>query len=91
LIPIFKSIHFEVEEDNEWSFEGASDAGNISQVCSMVHPFISISKKPIQRHTKEFAEATKKPEAHKALVVCAAALAMLAIEFASNETFRIKN
>ena len=91
MIPIFKSIHFEVEEDNEWSFEGASDAGNISQVCSMVHPFISISKKPIQRHTKEFAEATKKPEAHKALVVGAAALAMLAIEFASNETFRIKN
>lgn len=90
LIPIFKSMHFEVEEDNEWSFEGASDAGNISQICPMVHPFISISKKPIQRHTKEFAKATKKPEAHKALVVGAAALAMLAIEFASNEAFRIK-
>lgn len=90
LFEVMTSLQMDTEKFPPGKFDGASDVGNVSQVCPTVHPLISISEKKIQRHTPEFARATKTNQAQQALIKGAAALALLAARFISDETLRVK-
>ena len=43
---------------------GSMDAGNVSHICPTIHPYFSISEKPLILHTREFARSTVTPFAY---------------------------
>jgi metal-dependent amidase/aminoacylase/carboxypeptidase family protein len=90
LFEVMTSLQMDPEKFPPGEFDGASDVGNVSQVCPTVHPLISISGGKIKRHTPEFAAATKTKEARSALVKGAAALALLVVRFLSDEALQRK-
>ncbi len=55
--------------------QGSSDVGNVSKRCPTLQPTLSITPHPYAWHTRDFAAATVKPEAHEALVLGARLLA----------------
>jgi len=58
---------------------GSTDVGNVSHRCPAVQPKLSIVDEAIPLHTHEFAEATARPGAHRAIVRGAKALAKTAL------------
>ena len=48
--------------------QGSSDVGNVSKRCPALQPTLSITEHPYAWHTRDFAAATVRPEAHEALV-----------------------
>jgi len=66
---------------------GSLDAGNVSHVCPTIHPYFSISDKPLIAHTKEFAEATNKPLAYEGMKNAIGALVLTAIDVIEDRSF----
>lgn len=64
--------------------DGSVDAGNVSQVCPLIHPYFSISDEEIVEHTKGFAEATNKPKAYEEMMKTVKALVLTGIEVIRN-------
>lgn len=58
----------------------STDFANVSQVVDAIHPYIGIDSLPAVNHQKEFAAACVGPNAEKALVDGATALAWTAID-----------
>jgi amidohydrolase len=67
---------------------GSSDVGNVSYRCPSIQPLLSITDEPLALHTAEFARATLKPEAHKAMARGAEALVALALKTLNDGDFR---
>jgi len=72
----------------EAGYGGSSDIGNISHRCPAVHPFLSITEKPIALHSREFALATVTPFARKKLLSGARVLARLGGKVLGDQSFR---
>jgi amidohydrolase len=58
---------------------GSTDMGNVSQVVPALHPYIDISPGGVG-HTAAFAEASRSPAGHEAMIVAAKVLAMTAVD-----------
>ena len=72
----------------EVGYGGSSDIGNISHRCPAVHPFLSITEKPVALHSREFALATITPLARKKLLSGARVLARLGAKVLVDQPFR---
>ncbi len=59
---------------------GSIDAGNVSQVCPMIHTYFGICDTFIDHHTKEFAEASIKPRAYEGMLQAIGALVLTAVD-----------
>ncbi|MEW6545709.1 MAG: M20 family metallopeptidase [Bacillota bacterium] len=57
---------------------GSTDAGNVSRVVPLIHPYFAICAPGIPGHSPEFAAAAASKEAHRAMLNTAKALAMTA-------------
>lgn len=64
---------------------GSLDAGNASHVCPMIHTYFGISDVQIEVHTKEFAEASKKPLAYREMTKAIGALVLTAVDVIQDE------
>lgn len=60
----------------------STDMGNVSQVVPAIHPYIGIASLPALNHQPEFAARCVGPDAEKALLDAATALAWTAIDVA---------
>ncbi len=67
--------------------KGSSDVGNVSQVLPTIHPTFRV-KEGVAIHTRDFADATVTDEAHRAMSVAAACLALTAFEVLSDGKLR---
>jgi amidohydrolase len=67
---------------------GSTDVGNVSYRCPAIQPLIAITDEPFTLHTPEFAAATLKPAAYKAMAIGAEALVILALKILRDEGFR---
>ncbi len=68
--------------------QGSSDIGNASRRCPALQPHFSITKESRDLHTREFARATTEPEAHRAMITGAKALAAMALSVISDQKLR---
>jgi amidohydrolase len=57
---------------------GSTDAGNVSRVVPLIHPYFAICPAGTPGHSIEFARAAASREAHRAMLTAAKALAMTA-------------
>ncbi|MDI7250047.1 MAG: M20 family metallopeptidase [Bacillota bacterium] len=57
---------------------GSTDAGNVSRVVPLIHPYFAICPRGTPGHSPEFARAAATREAHRAALTTAQALAMTA-------------
>ncbi|MDI6894782.1 MAG: M20 family metallopeptidase [Bacillota bacterium] len=57
---------------------GSTDAGNVSRVVPLIHPYFAICPAGTPGHSVEFARAAASKEAHRAMLTTATALAMTA-------------
>lgn len=64
---------------------GSTDMGNVSKRVPSIHPFIGIGSSPAVNHQPEFAAHCITPEADRAVVDAAMAMAWTAIDLASQE------
>jgi len=64
---------------------GSSDIGNVSHVVPTIHPYIGISEKEINGHSRDFAKAAMSEFGHKQMLNAAKALAMTAIDVFTDE------
>jgi amidohydrolase len=62
---------------------GSTDMGNVGLTVPSIHPFISISSQPVVFHSAEFAAASVSNAGKKAVIDGAKALAMTAVDIAS--------
>ncbi len=67
---------------------GGTDMGNISQVIPSIQPHIGINCLPAANHQPEFAAACVTPEADKAVLDGALAMAWTTIDLAQDQTLR---
>ncbi|MDW7670696.1 MAG: M20 family metallopeptidase [Bacillota bacterium] len=67
---------------------GSSDAGNVSMVLPTIHPYLAITGKQVNSHTREFAAASASPRADEMILKGAAALAMVGYELLVDSEFR---
>lgn len=74
------SVH---EEPN-----GSSDVGDVSYVCPAIQPELDISGCAITGHTRELAEATKRPYAHEAMKKGARIIGNCVIDALTDEKLR---
>jgi len=74
----------------EWETRptGSTDMGNVSRVISSIHPMIGINSLPAVNHQPEFAAHCVKPDADKALVDGALAMAWTCIDMAADPAVR---
>lgn len=68
--------------------QGSSDIGNVSKRCPALQPVFAITKKPLELHTREFAEATTSPKAHQALLTGAKILAVMTLSMMTDDELR---
>ncbi len=66
----------------------STDMGNVSLAIPSIHPTIGIASMPAVNHQPEFTAHCIKPEADKALLDAATAMAWTAIDLASDATLR---
>lgn len=59
---------------------GSMDAGNVSHICPAIHPYFSISEKPLIPHTREFARSTVTPFAYGEMKKTIGALVLTGLE-----------
>jgi len=59
---------------------GSTDMGNISSLIPSVHPFFSVSDRPVPWHSRDFAAAARTPQALETMRIAAKALAFTAID-----------
>jgi amidohydrolase len=60
----------------------STDMGNVSQLVPAIHPYIGINSLPALNHQKEFADSCVGPDAERALLDAATALAWTGIDVA---------
>ena len=63
---------------------GSSDAGNVSQVCPMIHPHFAISQEACNSHTVEFAAASVTDFANEQMAKTVRAFALTAADIIEN-------
>ena len=63
---------------------GSTDMGNVSQVVPGLHPYVPIAGEDVAGHTAAFAEASRSPMGHEALIQAAKVLAMTAVDLLVN-------
>ena len=61
----------------------STDMGNVSQVVPAIHPYVGINSLPALNHQAEFAAACVGPQAEKAILDAATALAWTALDVAT--------
>jgi amidohydrolase len=66
----------------------STDMGNVSQVIPSIHPMIGINSLPAANHQPEFAAHCVTPDADKAVLDGALAMAWTTIDIAQNPTLR---
>lgn len=64
---------------------GSIDAGNVSQVCSAIHPTFDITGREVPGHTREFRDATLTDYAHENMKKTIKALATTGKEIIENK------
>ena len=64
----------------------STDMGNVSQVVPAIHPYIGIGSLPAMNHQREFADHCVGPDAERALLDGATALAWTAVDTAARKT-----
>ena len=69
---------------------GSTDMGNVTSLVPGIHPFLSITDRPVAGHSTEFAAAARTPQALETMHVAAKALAMTAIDVLRDDTLRIR-
>jgi metal-dependent amidase/aminoacylase/carboxypeptidase family protein len=67
---------------------GSTDMGNVSRAVPSIHPFIGIGGYPIVNHQPEFAALCATPEADRAVMDAAIAMAWTAIDVAQDAGLR---
>jgi amidohydrolase len=67
---------------------GSTDMGNVSQAIPSIHPLICIDSLPAQNHEREFADACISPAADEALRGGALAMALTAVDAATDPELR---
>jgi metal-dependent amidase/aminoacylase/carboxypeptidase family protein len=65
---------------------GSTDMGNVTSVVPGIHPFLSITDRPVPGHSIEFAAAAATPRALETMHVAAKALAMTALDVLRDPT-----
>lgn len=70
--------------------QGSTDVGNVSYRCPAIQPEFAITEKPLAIHTREFAEATKTEEAHRALITGIRAMSRIGLRVLADEKTRVK-
>lgn len=63
---------------------GSSDIGNVMHCIPTIHPYIKITEKKVDYHTREFAEEANKPYAYQRMIVATKVLAMTGYDLLSN-------
>ncbi|MDI6824420.1 MAG: amidohydrolase [Bacillota bacterium] len=63
---------------------GSTDAGNVSRVVPLIHPYFAICPAGTPGHSVEFARAAASQDAHRAMLTTAKALAMTAWDLFSD-------
>ncbi len=63
---------------------GSTDMGNVSQIIPVIHPYLKICNPEIICHSREFAQATIKPQGLNSLKNAAKALAMTTLDLLHN-------
>jgi len=63
---------------------GSTDFANVTHAIPGIHPMISVTKKEMAMHSRDFAEATLEPDGDKGLEVGAKAMAMVTVELLAN-------
>lgn len=69
-------------------FVPSTDAGNVSQILPLIHPYVGIGSWPVVNHQPEFAAICATPTADDALLGGATALAWTAIDLATDDELR---
>jgi amidohydrolase len=69
---------------------GSTDMGNVTSIVPGIHPFLSITDRPVPGHSTEFAAAARTPQALETMHVAAKALAMTAIDVLRDEKLRTR-
>lgn len=67
---------------------GSSDVGNISYRCPAMQSMLSITDENFALHTRDFRDATLKPQAHDAMAKGACCLADLSLKIFNDDSFR---
>jgi metal-dependent amidase/aminoacylase/carboxypeptidase family protein len=67
---------------------GSTDMGNVSLQLPAIHPLIGINSSPAVNHQPEFTAACATPDANRAIVYGAIAMAWTAIDIANDKTLR---
>ncbi|MEU8482131.1 M20 family metallopeptidase [Streptomyces sp. NPDC048641] len=68
----------------------STDMGNVSRVLPAIHPYLGISSLPAVNHQKEFAEACVTPDADRAVLDGALAMALTAVALAGDDGERAR-
>ncbi|MCB5909193.1 M20 family metallopeptidase [Streptomyces pinistramenti] len=68
----------------------STDMGNVSRVLPAIHPYIGIGSLPAVNHQKEFAAHCVRPDADRAVLDGAAALALTAVSAAADPERRAR-
>ncbi|MCG3260173.1 MAG: M20 family metallopeptidase [Candidatus Heimdallarchaeota archaeon] len=71
-------------EPNPRAGLGSSDIGNVSRQVPTIHPYIGISEKEINGHSRDFAKAAISDYGQNQMIFAAKALAMTAIDVFTN-------
>jgi metal-dependent amidase/aminoacylase/carboxypeptidase family protein len=66
---------------------GSSDAGNLSRVVPMIHPYLQIAERGTPGHSEAMREAAATPEAHDRTALMAAAIARTALDALGDPEF----
>jgi hypothetical protein len=66
---------------------GSSDAGNLSRVVPMIHPYLQIADRGTPSHSEAMREAAGRPEAHDRAASMAAAIARTALDALGDPDF----
>ena len=69
-------------------YAGSTDMGNVSLAMPAIHPSIGINSWPAVNHQPEFAEYCATPDADKAVIDGAIAMAWTIIDIATDEGIR---
>lgn len=71
------------DEDPTPHIDGSTDAGNVSHVIPVLHPFYKLDT-TATNHSAEYAKATATPDSFKRTLVVARAMALTVLEMMRN-------
>ncbi|KIR03172.1 N-acyl-L-amino acid amidohydrolase [Lachnospiraceae bacterium TWA4] len=84
---IYRELGIQVEDDG--SFFGSSDIGNVSYKCPTFHPTLNITEDRSPIHTQGFANCVKTKKAHQAIELGAKVIGMQILKiFSSDELIK---